>query len=417
MALPEEKFHAVEVGCEDHCGARSRPKNEEIVWDTALPRFGLRLQRRHSDGTVLKRFIVQYRAPSGRKPRLTIGPAETLGVEQARRKAREVLAKVDLGQDPQADKRDRRDKDKLSLRSQIEEYLAFKKGEVRPKTLTEITRYLTGPYLKPLHSVALDMIGRKDVAARLLSTQRERGNIVAKKVRDTLSAFYVWAMEQGLVGANPVIGTTKLKNGKPSDRVLSDDELVALWNSAGDDDYGRIIKLLILTGCRRQEIGGIAFSEFDDPEHPTAWTLPAERSKNGKAHKLPLMPMALAIIKGVPKMVSRDQLFGTRAGSGFASWDRGKVALDERSGVTDWTPHDIRRSVATKMADIGVQPHIIEQILNHQSGHKAGPAGIYNRSSYEREVRNALALWEDHVRTLVAGGERKVVPIAPHVVS
>src|SRR5262249_30396953 len=386
-------------------------KNEEIVWDTTLPRFGLRMQRRHSDGTVLKRFIVQYRVPGGRKPRLTIGPAETLGVDQARRKAREALAKVDLGQDPAADKAARRDKDKLSLRSQIEEYLAFKKGEVRPKTLSEITRYLTGPYLKPLHTVAIDMIGRKDIAARLLATQRERGNIVAKKVRDTLSAFYAWAMEQGLVGANPVVGTTKLKNGKPSDRVLSDDELVALWRACGDDDYGRIIRLLICLGARRAEIGGIRFSEFDNPDNPTAWTLPAERSKNGKAHKLPLMQMALAIIKGVPKMVSRDQLFGTRAGSGFASWDRGKVALDARCGVTNWSPHDIRRSVATKMADIGVQPHIIEQILNHQSGHKSGPAGIYNRSSYEREERNALALWEDHVNALVTG-ERKIIHIA-----
>src|SRR5262249_25056350 len=252
-------------------------KNEEIVWDTALPRFGLRMQRRHSDGTVLKRFIVQYRVPGGRKPRLTIGPAETLGVEKARRKAREVLAKVDLGQDPQADKRDRRDKDKLALRSQIAEHLAFKKGDVRRKTLSEITRYLTGPYLKPLHSVAIDMIDRKDVAARLLATQRERGSIVAKKARDTLSAFYVWAMEQGLVGANPVIGTTRFENNKPSDRVLDDGELVAIWNACGEDDYGRIIRLLILIGCRRQEIGGMRWSEFDDPEQPTTWTLPAER--------------------------------------------------------------------------------------------------------------------------------------------
>ena len=90
-------------------------------------------------------------------------------------------------------------------------------------------------------------------------------------------------------------------------------------------------------------------------------------------------------------------------------WAHHKRRLDARSGVVDWTVHDIRRSVATKLADIGVQPHIIEQILNHVSGHKAGPAGIYNRSSYEREVRAALALWEDHVRTIVEGGERKVV--------
>jgi integrase len=122
------------------------------------------------------------------------------------------------------------------------------------------------------------------------------------------------------------------------------------------------------------------------------------------------MPMMRDIIASVPRLVSRDQLFGLR-GDGFTGWVKGKHALDERSGVTAWTVHDIRRSAATRMADLGVQPHIIEQILNHQSGHKAGPAGIYNRSSYEREVRAALALWEDHIRTLVGGGERKVLPL------
>jgi integrase len=123
-----------------------------------------------------------------------------------------------------------------------------------------------------------------------------------------------------------------------------------------------------------------------------------------------------AIIEAVPRMVGRDQLFGQRA-SGFTGWSRGRAALDQRAGVRDWTVHDIRRSVATRMADIGIAPHIIEQILNHRSGHKAGPAGIYNRSNYEREVRSALALWDDHLRTLVAGGKRKIIPYAPHVAS
>src|SRR5262249_26130091 len=138
------------------------------------------------------------------------------------------------------------------------------------------------------------------------------------------------------------------------------------------------------------------------------WTLPAGRRKNKRAHTLPLMPAMLALIKAVPRMASRDQLFGVR-GDGFVAWSRGKLALDARSGVSNWTTPENRRSVATKMADIGVQPHIIEQVLNHQSGHKAGPAGIYNRSSYRNEVRAALALWEDHLRTLIKGGERKVI--------
>ena len=160
------------------------------------------------------------------------------------------------------------------------------------------------------------------------------------------------------------------------------------------------------------------WSEFDNPDNPTSWTLPAERSKNGKAHKLPLMPMALAIIKGIPRIVSRDQLFGTRAGAGFASWNRGKVALDRSSGVSNWTgPHDIRRTAATRMADIGVQPHIIDVVQNRISGFRAGAHGVYNRSTYERDIRNALAQWHDHIRTLLEGGERKVLsfPAAPIV--
>jgi len=121
--------------------------------------------------------------------------------------------------------------------------------------------------------------------------------------------------------------------------------------------------------------------------------------------------MMRAILDGVPRMASREKLFGERSPTGFQSWDLNKQNLDARSGVTGWQLRDIRRSVATKMADIGVQPHIIEQILNHVSGHRAGAAGVYNRSSYEREVRAALAMWSDHVRSLVERGEsKKILP-------
>ena len=141
------------------------------------------------------------------------------------------------------------------------------------------------------------------------------------------------------------------------------------------------------------------------------WTIPGSRTKNGRAHSLPLTPLMLAAIADVPHRVTRDQLFGVR-GNGYTAWGDGKAVLDKRTGIdVAWVVHDIRRSVATKMADIGIQPHIIEQILNHQSGHKSGVAGIYNRSSYEREVRAALALWSDHVRTLVEGGEHKIIPL------
>ena len=133
------------------------------------------------------------------------------------------------------------------------------------------------------------------------------------------------------------------------------------------------------------------------------WTIPAARAKNKRALTLPLMPMAFNIVRSVPKRASRDHLFGVHHARGFSSWARAKDTLDAKLDIAEWNVHDIRRSVATRMADLGVAPHVIEQILNHQSGHKRGVAGIYNRSSYEREVRAALALWSDHIRTLVEG--------------
>jgi integrase len=384
-------------------------KRDVIFFDGQLTGFGYRL-RLGADGQVMRTWVVQYRRAGGTR-RMTL--KGVLSAEQARSMAAKLLARVELGEDPQGDKVERRDKDRVNLKSMIDEYVVQKQAQVRKRTMAEVRRYLTKDYFKALHGMPIDQITRKDVAARLVVITRERGTVSAVRARATLSAFFVWAMQSGLVEQNAVIGTLKPKDAKSRERVLSDAELTAIWRACGDDAYGRIIKLLVLLGARRDEIGGLCWCEFSDLEGARpSWTLPASRSKNKRALTLPLMPTALAIVRQVPRMVSRDQLFGERA-AGFTSWARNKPALDKRSGVTGWTVHDIRRSVATRMADIGIAPHIIEAILNHHSGHKSGVAGIYNRSSYEREVRAALALWEDHVRVLVEGGERKVLAYAP----
>ena len=380
-------------------------KADAIHFDEDMAGFGYRL-RRGAGGKVLKSWIVQYRR-AGSSRRMLLGSASVLDAVQARAAAKKLLAKVALGEDPQADRSDRRGKDKKTVRALIEEYLAVKHEEVRPSTYRSLRLYLTGPYFKPIHAMPADKVVRADVASRLVVIQRQHSPIIAARCRATLSGLYVWAMRMGVVETNPVIGTVQPRDSQPREHILTDDELAAIWRASADDDYGRVVKLLILTGCRRAEIGGMAWSEID--LDAGSWTLPAIRSKNARAHTLPLMPMALAIVTAVPHRLTRDQLFGVH-GRGFTRWTVGKQRLDQRSGVTGWALHDIRRSVATRMADIGVAPHVIETILNHQSGHRAGVAGIYNRSTYEREVRNALAVWGDHIRTLAEGGERKVVP-------
>jgi len=382
-------------------------KTDEVFWDTKQPGLGLRVRIRN--GRETRTWIAQ-RKRHGRAFKNTLGKAAEIGIDVARRAARDVLSRVDLGHDPAAERRAAAAREQRTMAALVTEYLEDKKQKVRPHTLGEVTRYLTAPkYFGPLHRVPVHEIDRARVASCVRTIVRECGAPTAREARGTLSAFFAWAMGEGLAEANPVIGTNTPEM-KPRDRVLSDAELAAIWRACKDDDYGRIIRLLILLGARRQEVGGMRFSEFDDPEHPTKWTLPSERSKNARKHVLPLVPAAIDIIGSVPRVVGREFLFGLGA-RGFANWGEGKKALDERSGVRGWTVHDLRRSVATKMCeDCKVLPHLVEQILNHQSGHKAGVAGTYNLAVYAAQVREALLMWEAHVLGLVEG-KRKIVPL------
>jgi integrase len=278
----------------------------------------------------------------------------------------------------------------------------------RPRTFTEAKRYLTlAAYWKPLDRLSLDTIRREGVATRLRAITKDSGPVAAARAHVALSGFFSWCMGEGFVDANPTIGVNRPPASPPRERVLSDLELAAIWRSCRDDHYGWIIKLLVLLGARRAEIGGMRWSEFD--LDAGTWTLPSSRSKNKRSLILPLPPLALSIIAAVPRR-NVDQLFGWSP-NGFAWWGQAKREFDARiePPLKAWRVHDLRRTCATGLGNLGVQPHVIEAALNHASGHKAGVAGTYNRSPYEREVRAALAMWDDHVRALVEGIERTVV--------
>ena len=383
-------------------------KSDVIVFDELLPGFGLRL--RGAGGPVRKSWIVQYRR-AGRSRRLLLGSAEVLSAEQARTAAKKALGAVATGSDPQADKATRRNQDRFTFRAVADDYLRAKQPTVRPRTFVEMQRYLCGSYFKALHSVPADQITRRDVAARLLVIDRECGVVTALRARSHISSFFAWGIAQGLMDSNPVVGAAQLKPPPARDRVLDDAELSAILRACEDDDFGKIVRLLIILGARRTEVGGLRWSELD--LNRGVWLLPRERAKNAREHLLPLPALALSILETVPRVMNRDCLFGERSAGGFTLWAAAKSALDARLAdqVRKWTLHDIRRTFATRLCDLGTAPHVVEQILNHQSGHRAGIAGIYNKSSYEREVKAALALWADHVRTLIEGGERKIVPM------
>ena len=386
-------------------------KTDVIEFDSTLPGFGLRL--RSGGDQVRKSWVVQYRR-AARTRRLLLGSAEVLSAEQARTAAKKALGAVATGSDPQADRTARRDRDQFTFRAVADDYLGAKQPTVRPRTFVEMQRYLCGPYFKALHSVPVDQITRRDIAARLLVIGRECGVVTALRARSHISSFFAWGIAQGLMDSNPVVGAAQLKPPPARDRVLDNAELSAIWRACEDNDFGKIVRLLIILGARRTEVGGLRWGELD--LNHGVWVLPKERAKNAREHQLPLPALALSILETVPRVMNRDCLFGERSGGGFTLWAHAKAALDARLGdqVRKWTLHDIRRSFATRLCDLGTPPHVVEQILNHQSGHRAGIVGVYNRSSYEREVKAALALWDDHIRSITTeGGERKIVPMPP----
>jgi len=377
-------------------------KNDHFEWDDELAGFGVRLR-----SSSRKAWIVQYRPSNSRRTRrVTLGAVEKLRPVEARAAARKLLARVALGYDPQGEREAERARSVRTFRSAAEVYLAAKQKELRPASYRIRKLYLLGGYFRPLHPIGVGDVTHPDVAARLSAIARGHGTQTAVAARKAISAAFRWFMEEGWTTANPVIGTRKPAEAGSREHVLTDAELVQVWNACGDDDFGRIIRLLILLGSRRAEVGGMCWSELD--LDVGVWTLPAARSKNHRQHVIVLPPAALAIINAVLQ-TSRDPLFGDRADKGFTSWSRGRQDLDRRLAgrVRPWRIHDIRRTVATRMADIGIEPHVIEAALNHFSGHRRGVAGVYNRSSYDRAVKSALARWSEHVLALVEGARKQ----------
>ncbi len=372
-------------------------KRDAQVFDDALSGFGL---RKFESGKST--FFVKY-SVGKRQRRMSLGAATANRLEGARADAERILAKVKLGDDPQATKKAQLTKDTVALGGLIDRYLAAREDDMVASYYAATSRYLRTDW-KPLHRYGVDAIKRRDVVNVLDTLAKEIGKVSADRARAALSGFFAWAIDRGYVDASPVLNIKNRANGGGRERVLSETEIAAVWRASRDmGDYGTIVRLLILTAQRRSEIADLVWDEIDFARDQI--TLPGNRTKNSRPHVVPLSTRALADLAGVPQRSGRDFVFG-EGSRGFQGWSKSKLILDTklRADMPPCTVHDIRRSVVTHLNENGLAaPHVIEAIVNHVSGHKASVAGIYNKAAYAAEKREALQAWGARVSELVSG--------------
>jgi integrase len=306
-------------------------KSEAIIFDDDVPGFGLRIREGGS-----RTFIVQY-ALGGRQRRMTIGTAKILDAAKARQTARNLLARVRLGHDPAAERTEARVRaSDEPLGAIIGHFLARQERRLRPRSYDDTRRYLER-YLKPLHELHLASINRATVAVRLGKIANEHGPVSADRARGVLSSFFAWAIGEGLCDTNPVIGTNKHFDGaKSRDRVLTDRELAVIWKALPDSDYGAIVRLLILTGQRREEIGAMRWSEIDFKERLIA--LPPARTKNNRRHDVPLSQAAVAILKSHHARVESKRLRAHRDWRSACTQHSSGSSADRRRSVARYRP-------------------------------------------------------------------------------
>ena len=363
---------------------RADPTKRVEIGDAIMPGLYLVVQ----PVSEAKSWAVRSRV-DGRPIKITIGPFPAFGLAEARAEASKIVRALAEGRDPRHDRAEREAEQKRArretLRAAVVAYLKDREGELRPKTLIEIKRHLE-THWQPLHDRALRVITRREIADVMVELKARSGPVAMNRARAALSALYAWAIARGLADSSPVQGTPKAAE-KPRERVLNLTELRQIWAATEDNsDHDVIVRLAMLLGQRRDEIGGMRWDEIDLDGLAPTWTLPGSRVKNGRMHKVPLSPATVELLKRRPTIAGRPNVFGKRAGQPFSGWSRCKARLDQRLAIAQpWTLHDVRRSLATHIADHNIAaPHIVETILNHASGHRAGVAGIYNRARYCR---------------------------------
>ncbi len=374
-----------------------------------------------------KSWALRYRW-QGSPVKYRLGDYPVIGLAEARDKARDALRLLDAGTDPRGAKRTQAIPEAPpddTIRDIITEFIA-RHAKVRNRSWQEVERVLRREVEPTWGHRRIGDIERKDVI-RLIDGVVDRGApVMANRVLAHTRKLFNWAVSRDLIAMSPCAGVAAPEQETKRDRVLSEAELQALWAACDDvgEPFGSIVRLLILTGQRRDEVAGMRWTEVDTDA--ALWTIPGERAKNGVPHPVPLGETALSILASRPRVMAAEGpnagkatfVFTTTGASSFNGFSKAKARLDaamqrrlaeaggKASGgdaMAPWRLHDIRRTVATGLQRQAVRLEVTEAILNHVSGSRAGVVGIYQRHDWADEKRAALEVWEGYVMEVVEG--------------
>lgn len=416
------EHHTVAIGriSKRSVDALQEGSKDQLLWDNEVTGFGLKVTPRGG-----RTYLLQYRM-GGRgfkTRRVTIGRHGNWTPEEARAQARRLRQLVDVGVDPREVERERQ-------RTHID--LAFERmldcflddyGKIKWSRAT----YATGESnlrrfaLPVLRGKALPDISRADVRALRDSIPASKPGLRRSLFAQTRKMFS-WAVSEGYITRSPFEGLANPQAAASRDRVITDDEIKLIWQASSKltDPYGQMVRLLLLTGQRRDEVAGMRWEELDQEQE--LWTIPGARTKNGETQLVPLSTAVKAEIDALANVIlGKDRsrkwprvgyVCSTTGGrtsiSGFSKAKSQldaaivKVASPQGLFVPAWRLHDLRRTLATGLQRLGVRFEVTEAVLNHVSGSRSGVAGVYQRHDWKAEKRVALSAWADHVLAAAA---------------
>ncbi len=371
---------------------KPRHDKQYEIWDEKISGFGCRVSPKGS-----RSFVLVYRI-NGRTRRLTLGQYPSLSLSEARKLAQKAKSDIVQGIDPAEKKKSKKEKT-YKFESVVNQFIELY-AKPRNKSWKETQRLLNTDFTKHWRNKDIRDITKSDVN-KILDKKAKHTPSAANHAFRAINKMFNWCVERDILTTSPSQGLRLPCPLVKRDRVLDDYELLKIWNAAEDMSYpyGKVIQILMLTGQRRGEVSSMRWEDLKFDE--AIWVIPADLNKTAKEHIVPLTEGVIKIISSIPKIHDTLLFPGRDSNKSISGFSKRKKKLNKNSDTSDWTVHDIRRTVTTGMAKLKTPSHIIEKILNHSTGFLGGVAGIYNKYEYLDEMREALSLWEIHLSKII----------------